>query len=51
MKDLTTTAAALYDGGWRSGDKELLMEEYQFEKGLAEDICRELARYEKKEER
>lgn len=39
-------AAALYDGGWRSGDKEELMAEYGLTEEEAEEICEELKQYE-----
>lgn len=39
-------AAALYDGGWRSEDKEELMAEYELTEEEAEAICEELRSYE-----
>lgn len=40
------TAAALYDGGWRSSDYEDLMTEYALTAEEAACICAELAKYE-----
>lgn len=39
IPDLTNEAAALYDGGWRDGDQEELMEEYGMDRDHAEDLC------------
>lgn len=48
--EIETTASYLYDGGWRSTDRKMLLEEYGPGFGLtAEDadaICAELARIE-----
>lgn len=46
MKDITSAASALYDGGWRSEDKEELITEYDLTEEEAEDICRVLRSYE-----
>lgn len=48
MKDYESSAAALYDGGWRSEDKEDLIEEYQLTEEEANTICDILAEIEKK---
>ena len=40
------SAASLYDGGWRSEDKEALMAEYELTDEEAEEICEELKVYE-----
>lgn len=48
MKDYESSAAALYDGGWRSEDKEDLIEEYQLTEEEATNICEILAEIEKK---
>ena len=47
MKDLQASAAALYDGGWRSTDRDQLMEECQMTEDEAVKICELLARWEK----
>ena len=39
-------AASLYDGGWRSTDKEELMTEYELTEEEAEKICEFLKEYE-----
>lgn len=36
---LTSEAAALYDGGWRDGDQETLMKEYGLDQTHADDLC------------
>lgn len=36
------TAAVLFDGGWRSADKDALMSEYGLTEIEAERICEEL---------
>lgn len=43
MEKVTFEVAALYDGGWRSEDKEELMSEYGFSEEEAEEICEALA--------
>ena len=40
------SAAALYDGGWRSTDKEEIKKEYNMDEELAEAICEKLKEYE-----
>jgi hypothetical protein len=46
LKDISMSAAALYDGGWRSTDKEQMMDEYDLEEQEAEAICNELEKME-----
>ena len=40
MRDYTTTAASLYDGGWRAEDREQLVQEYNLTAEEAEEICK-----------
>lgn len=47
--ELTNTASAFYDGGWRKEDKELMVEVYGMAEAEAEEICAVLAKYEAKE--
>lgn len=44
-----SSAAALYDGGWRAADKEDLILEYDLYEDDAEKICELLAEYEQGE--
>ena len=46
MTDFTSSAAALYDGGWRSEDKNDLIQEYDITEEEAETLCTILASYE-----
>lgn len=46
MTDFTSSASALYDGGWRSADKLDLMSEYDLTEEEAAEICEVLATYE-----
>ena len=46
IKDIESSAAALYDGGWRSDDREELIEEYQLSGDEADAICEKLKEYE-----
>jgi hypothetical protein len=46
MNDLETTAANLYDGGWRAANKEELIKEYGFTVDEIEIIIKYLASYE-----
>lgn len=39
---IDTLAAALYDGGWRAEDKDLMMEEYGFTEENMNLICNTL---------
>lgn len=49
LKDVQASAAALYDGGWRAGDKEELMAEYGLSEEEAESVCQYLEEFAKKE--
>lgn len=49
LKDIESSAAALYDGGWRSEDKEQLISEYDLTEEEAEAICERLATFESEE--
>jgi hypothetical protein len=42
---LQSTAASLYDGGWRSEDKQELMDEYDMPESDADRICELLEKY------
>jgi hypothetical protein len=46
LTDPTSSAAALFDGGWRSTDKEQLILEYDLTPDQATILCRELERIE-----
>lgn len=46
LKDVQSVAAALYDGGWRSSDRDELMQEYDFTSDEADAICEQLREYE-----
>jgi hypothetical protein len=46
MKDTEMRAAALYDGGWRSGDGESLVDEYELTQEEADMICAQLKKWE-----
>lgn len=39
ISDITTSAAALYDGGWRAEDRDQLITEYDLTLEDAEAIC------------
>lgn len=43
--DVASIAAVLYDGGWRAGDYDWLMEEYHLTPEQAQAICNELAAF------
>ena len=43
MTDYRSSAAALYDGGWRAEDRDQLIDEYNLTADEADDICKELA--------
>ena len=47
INDYESSAAALYDGGWRKDDKEELISEYDLTNDEAEKICEILADMEK----
>ena len=49
IKDYESSAAALYDGGWRAEDRDQLIEEYELTEDEADKICEILASYEKGE--
>jgi DNA-binding transcriptional regulator YiaG len=42
LKDVTSSAAALYDGGWRAEDKDQLIAEYDLTEDEADILCAEL---------
>ena len=42
LKDIESCAAALYDGGWRSADRDELLAEYDLTDTEADAICAEL---------
>lgn len=46
IKDISSSAAALYDGGWRSEDKDQLISEYQLSEADADALCESLAEME-----
>lgn len=46
MDDYRSSAAALYDGGWRAEDKAELVEEYGLTEDEANEICEILAEFE-----
>ena len=46
LYELQIIAASLYDGGWRSTDKEELMTEYEMDSEYAEQICYQLKLFE-----
>lgn len=46
IKDVQSSAAALYDGGWRAADKDDLIEEYALTEQEAQEICAALEKYE-----
>lgn len=43
IKDISTSACALYDGGWRAEDREQLIAEYQLTIEEADTLCKALA--------
>lgn len=45
IKDVESSAAALYDGGWRATDRAQLIQEYELTDDEADALCVELARY------
>ncbi len=46
INDYRSSAAALYDGGWRAEDKSELVEEYGLTEDEANEICEILAEFE-----
>lgn len=48
-EEVETAASALYDGGWRSSEKDEMKEEYNLNDEWAEAICEKLKEYEKED--
>lgn len=46
MNDIYSSAAALYDGGWRAGDRDELIVEYDLTDEVVDTICEILKQYE-----
>jgi hypothetical protein len=46
LKDVSSSAAALYDGGWRAKDRGELMKEYDLTAEEADEICKALEGFE-----
>jgi hypothetical protein len=46
MNDIYSSAAALYDGGWRADDRDELIAEYDLTEEEADTICEMLREYE-----
>lgn len=46
FEDIQSSASALYDGGWRSEDKDQLIAEYSLTEDEAVALCNELSRME-----
>lgn len=46
--EIESCAAALYDGGWRSKDRDEIKEEYNMDDEWADAICEKLKEYENK---
>jgi len=46
LQDIESSAAALYDGGWRAEDRDELIEEYELAEEDADAICEKLKEYE-----
>ena len=42
ISDIATSAAALYDGGWRAEDHDQLMSEYDLTSDEADALCEAL---------
>lgn len=42
MRDYATMVASLYDGGWRTEDREQLVSEYNLTAEDADNICKAL---------
>ena len=49
LKDIESSAAALYDGGWRAEDRDQLIAEYNLDAEDADAICARLAEYTERE--
>lgn len=50
LKDISSSAAALYDGGWRKTDADQLRTEYNLTLEETQDLCAALADLEEKNE-
>ena len=48
LKDVSSSAAALYDGGWRSADADQLRTEYDLTEEETQELCATLADIEEK---
>lgn len=48
LKDVSSSAAALYDGGWRSTDADQLRTEYDLSEEETQELCAALADLEEK---
>jgi hypothetical protein len=46
-EEVENCAAALYDGGWRSEDREQIKEEYKMDDEWTNAICEKLKEYER----
>lgn len=46
LMDIECSAASLYDGGWRSKDRDEMIENYHLTETEADAICEMLERYE-----
>lgn len=46
MTDYRSSAAALYDGGWRAEDRDDLIEEYRLTEEEASELCEILKEFE-----
>lgn len=49
LKDIESSAASLYDGGWRAEDRDQLIAEYSLDAEDADAICERLAEYAERE--
>lgn len=45
FKDISSSAAALYDGGWRAEDRDQLISEYDLTEDEADQLCEALAEF------
>lgn len=48
LKDISSSTAALYDGGWRSADADQLRTEYDLTEEETQELCAALADLEEK---
>lgn len=48
LKDVSSSAAALYDGGWRSTDADQLRAEYNLTEEETQELCAAIADLEEK---